>query len=132
MDEIRIGLRGPNPGDRSFIMATWLKGQYFGNPYFRQIPQDLYFREYAEVIKKILFMKTIVCNVACDEANPDWIVGFSILSEDSIYWMHVKAPFRRRGVAKLLVAGHKITTVKALTKVGQTIAQNHDLTFNPF
>lgn len=132
MDEIKVVLRQPNPDDKNFIMATWLKGQYYGSPYFQQVPEDVYFREYAHKISDILFTKGVRLNVACDQADPSWIVGFSVFKDQSIYWVHVKKDFRGKGIGTLLLEGGPFTAIKALTKVGREIARKKGLIFNPF
>jgi GNAT superfamily N-acetyltransferase len=124
-------LRAPTPADKNFILATWLKGQYWGSTYFRQIPKDEYFRDYPATIISILSTPGAELLIACDRARPEWIVGFSVLKGSALYWIHVRKDYRGKGIGRLLLGGHEIKTVKALTKIGRTIAMKKGLTFNP-
>lgn len=133
MDEAaQIILRQANVKDKNFILSTWLKGQYFGNSFFRNIPQYLYFEAYAKVITKILCTPGVDINIACDIESPDWIVGYSVFKGEEIYWMHVRKDYRRQKLATLLITEQKPKVIKAYTKVGQIIAQRKGLIFNPF
>lgn len=128
----QIVIRKPCPNDKDFILSAWLKGNYYGNSYFRQIPPDIYYREYADEIMRILNQPGVEIDIACDESYTQWIVGFSVTQNENLYWIHVKRDFRCRGVGKLLLANRIISTVKSTTKVGHAIAQNKGLIFNPF
>lgn len=119
------------PDFRSFILATWLKGNYYGNSFFRQMPQDLYFKKYAEIIEKVIDLETTEVRIACDDDNPSWLVGYSILVGPRLYWVHVKRDFRERGIAKLLLAGALIDEVKGTSKIGRAISEKKGLVFNP-
>jgi ribosomal protein S18 acetylase RimI-like enzyme len=130
-DEIKIVIRDAQTSDRNFILSSWLKGNYFGNFYFGQIPQHVYFEEYSKWILKALADENTKVSVACDENIPGWIVGFAVSNKENLYWVHVKKEFRNRGIATLLLAGKGITTVKATTKVGRMITEHKGLIFNP-
>ncbi len=131
MDEIKVVLRSPHQADKNFVLSTWLKGQRFGNIHFRAIPSDAYYEKQTELIMDILSTPGIRMTIACDEARPEWIIGFAVFSQDEIYWIHVRSDYRKRGIGKLLLDGAKITTVRAITKIGHIIAENHGLTFKP-
>lgn len=132
MDETsKVVIRPTNVFDRNFVLSTWLKGQYYGSSYFRDIPQDLYFEKYANHIHQILWDPEVKVTVACDERFPIWIVGFAVFKGDSLYWIHVKRDYRNQGIASLLLTGQSITIVRALTKTGRLIAHSKGLIFNP-
>jgi GNAT superfamily N-acetyltransferase len=128
----KIVIRDAVAEDKNFILSTWLKGNYYGSLYFRQVPEAIYYKEYADHILRILFTPGVQISVACDETNPSWIVGFCAWKDDVLYWIFVKRDFRERGIATLLVEGKQIKTVKAVTKVGRAIAERKGLIFNPF
>lgn len=135
-DEIKIVIREVRAEDHHFILATWLKGNYFGNPYFRLMPQELYFEEYARYLTECVLSPLhpegrAEIQIACDERNPSWVVGFSVSRSNTLYWIYVKRDYRRRGIARLLISQKPISTVKAMTKVGRVIADKHRLIFNP-
>jgi GNAT superfamily N-acetyltransferase len=132
MDNAEVIIRPFMESDRNFILATWLRGQRYGNLYFSEIPQDLYFREYAAVIARTMALPGLEIIVACDTVDPRWIWGFAAVKDDTLYWVHVKTDYREKGIAKLLLAGRSIKTAKAFTRIGRSIAAKHGLIFNPF
>ena len=129
-DAINIVVRPALKTHENFILSTWLKGNYYGT-HFRSMPQNLYYKEYIGHLWKIILMPGIKINVACDEQNPSWVVGFSVFKDEILYWIHVKKDYRNKGLATHLLKDAKITTVKALTKVGRAIAESKGLIFNP-
>lgn len=131
LDEIKVVIRPPQESDKGFIMQRWLMGQYYGCSYFEHIQADLYYKYYTRVIKDILSNPEVKATVACDEQNPEWILGFAIF-DDSIYWVHVKRDFRQRGIAKLLLKDHDFKVVKSTTRIGHAITKHKGLIFNPF
>lgn len=118
--------------DKSFIMSSWLKGNYYKNPYFVNMEQDLYFKEYAKHIESILFTPGVMIDIACDKEDPSWIVGYMIYRGPVLYWIFVKNDFRNKGIATLLAKDKNITTTTALTKSGQAIGKSKGVIFNPF
>lgn len=134
-DEIKIVVRDVRPEDHNFIFSAWLKGQYFGSSYFRQIPSDLYFEEYAKTIATLLSpihpKGPVTIRIACDENQPEWISGFSVSRGEDLYWVYVKEDFRNQGIATLLIEGQNITTAKSTTKAGRAFMEKKGLIFNP-
>lgn len=131
-DEIEIIIRQDSPDDRNFIFATWLRGNYYGCSYFRQMPQDVYYRQYSNIISNALRPENHPeIQIACDQGRPFWIAGFSVSQGPNLYWVYVKKDYRSRGIASLLLKDKPITTVKNLTDIGRTIAIKKGLIFNP-
>lgn len=128
---INIAIRSPEAKDKNLIMATWLKGNYYGSPLFGLMPQALYFEEYAKFIYQILNTPGVEIRIACDQGNPHWVVGFAVFRGPDLYWVYVKRDFRRRGIAALLLKDKGIKNVKSLTRIGRTIAEQKRLIFNP-
>lgn len=132
MDKVTIIIRPALISDKNFVFATWLNGQRFGNFYFNEIPQDVYFREYAKVINHILSLPGMEVNIACDERDKNWIVGFAVFRGAELYWIHVKSDYRCKGIGRLLLENREIKIIKAFTRIGRAIAAKHGLIFNPF
>lgn len=134
MDEsgAKIIVRPATGDDKNFILSTWLKGNYYGNSYFSQIPQDLYFKEYAKHILEILSAPEVRADVACDELTPGWIVGFCVYKRQTLYWVHVKKDYRAKGIATLLLKGKQIEVTKGTSRVGRAITEAKRFIFNPF
>lgn len=134
-DTLQIVVRPVKPEDHNFIFSAWLKGQYFGNSYFRQIPQDLYFEGYARTIAELLSPfhpeGPVTIRIACDEGSPEWISGFSVSRGNDLYWVYVKENFRRQGIATLLIESENIKTAKSTTKAGRAFMDKKGIIFNP-
>ena len=132
MAEIKVITRPARPADRNFILATWLRGQYYGNPGFKLVPQDEFFKSYTSVVERILYDPEIDITIASGNEDPNWIAGFAVRKQDALYWIHVKEDFRKKGIAKLLIGEIPISRIKALTKAGAAIARKKGLIFDLF
>ncbi len=130
MDEIKIIIRQPLPEDKNFILSTWLKGQYYGCAYFKQIPSNIYYLKYADKIIEKLSQPQMRMTVACDASNPHWVVGFAVF-DDHLHWVHVKKDFRGMGIARLMLQGKEFKVVKSTTKKGHEITVSKNLIFDP-
>ncbi len=130
-DSIQVITRATEPEDKNFILSTWLNGNRYGNPYFKRMDSAEYYKAYSEHIISVLTSPGTQINIACDSANPSWIVGFAVFRDETLYWVHIKEDFRRNGVATLLLKDAPITTVKGLTKLGWSILQKKGLIYDP-
>lgn len=130
-DQIKVVIRPFVDSDRNFVIATWLKGNYFGNSFFRQMPQNLYFEKYADHIQAVMSSQESHISIACDQDNETWIVGFAVFEKDNLHWCHVKEDYRKKGIATLLLKGRRVTEVKSTTKIGRAITEIKGLIFNP-
>lgn len=120
------------PGDKNFIYASWLRGLYYGEPFFREIPKDVFMENYHRVLEAILAKQEITVKVACLKDDPEVILGYSVLSPGVCHWVFTKAAWRGIGIAKSLVP-QGTDTVSHITKVGLGILRKHShLRFNPF
>lgn len=118
--------------DKSLIMATWLRGLYYGDSWFSQIPKSLFMNNYKQILEAILARSVV--KVACDIKDPDTIFGYSVLSKDyqTIHWVFVKAAFRKQGIGKSLLPQYP-TFVSHLTALGKSLLSKFtDCVFNPF
>ncbi len=118
--------------DKSFIMATFLRGLYYGDTWFSLMPKDLFMFYYKQIAEAIL-AKHIV-KVACLKEDKDIILGYVILSSDSlaVHWIFVKSAFRKQGIGKKLFPKYA-TVVTHLTTLGKNLMVKFpDLCFNPF
>lgn len=124
-------IRGIIDSDKSFIYSTWLRGLYFGNDWFEEIPGVIFFKQYAKLIDEIMSMPECRTQVACLPDAEDVILGYSIIAPDTVHWVFVKDSWRRLGIAKALVPKETHTCTQ-LTKVGKSLKRKYALTFNPF
>lgn len=120
--------------DVPFIMATFLKGLYYGDSWFSAIPKDIFMDNYKKVLYLNLNKQTTVVKIVCLKEDPDVILGYSILSSNysTIHWVFVKKDWRGKGIAKTLLPSHP-TAVTHLTKLGKTLLPKFEnCVFNPF
>ncbi len=130
-----IAIRAVQPTDKAFIYSTWLKGLYYGNEWFREIDQDLYYKCYKAVIASLLLKPTVSIIVACLKDDPDSILAYSVVEKrDSgvnvVHWIFTKAPWRKLGIAKKLIPNN-VSVVTHLTRLGKNIKPRHWI-FDPF
>lgn len=127
-------VRDFKPEDKSFIMATFLRGLYYGNTWFGAIPKDIFMNNYKHIIEALLHNPKTTLKIACLKEDKDVILGYSILSADyqTIHWVFVKSAWRKQGIAKTLVPQHPVyaTHLSELGKVLLTKLQG--AVFNPF
>lgn len=130
-DNLKVVIRPGEPNDKSFIMSSWLKGNYYGNSYFGLMPPGLYYKHYADYITEILIHPESRIDVACDEKSPSWVVGFIVYSGPTLYWAYTKVDYRGKGIARLLTKNKSFSVVTSTTKCGQAIIKKMGLIFNP-
>lgn len=119
--------------DRNFILATFLRGLYYGDSWFSLIPKHVFMDNYKKVGEALTDGSTTI-KIACLNEDPNVIIGYVILnkSEDTVVWVYVKSAFRRRGVAKALLP-KQVTTITHLTKLGKSLLYKiNNPIFNPF
>jgi hypothetical protein len=127
-------IRDAKADDRNFVLATFLRGLYYGDSWFSLIPKDIFMANYKKVGEFLVTSPNINIKVACLKEDPDVIIGYSILSQDfsTIHWVYVKNIWRKQGIGRSLVPQHP-TTVTHLTALGKTLLSKFEnCIFNPF
>lgn len=127
-------IRDAQPEDKSFVLATFLRGLYYGDSWFSLIPKDIFMDNYKRVAEALVNGANNTVQIACDKEDPNIILGYSILSADfqTIHWVHVKKAWRNRGIAKSLLPARP-SAVTHLNKLGQKLLVKFpDTVFNPF
>ena len=96
-------IRLAKPEDVNFILATFLRGLYYGESAFSPMPKAVFMANYKPVAQALLVRHKV--HVACLKEDQDVILGYSIVSHDSstVHWVQVKSAWRRKGIAKSLV-----------------------------
>lgn len=126
-----ITFRSGLPDDRSFILATWLRGLYYGNPWFKEIPKDVFMDKYHRVISDIMVRPESAISVAVLRDSPDVILGYSVLgSPRTLHWVFVKEAWRKIGIARKLIPA-EIDSTTHLTVLGKKLKPK-TMSFNPF
>lgn len=127
-------IRPAKPEDMNFVMATFLRGLYYGDPWYTQIPKDIFMSVYKQIAQKAWESPTVVIRVACLKEDENVILGYSVLSADNsaILWVFVKTAFRNQGIARSLVPSSPVF-VTHLTTLGKTLLPKlNGAVFNPF
>lgn len=126
-----IAYRAVEETDLPFIYATWLRGQRFGNTYFEQIDQSVYYAKYADYIKMLLERPDVTVRIACLSDEPDVIIAYSVFSSTCVFWCHTKAAWRSKGIQKQMIPA-SIVCVNALTMPGNAIRLKKNWHLNPW
>lgn len=122
-----IEIRSRDKDDYSFILATWLRGLYYGNDWFMRINKDVFMDNYKHVIAKVLEKPKINVNVACLKDEPSVILGYSVCEPATIHWVYVKRAWRNIGI------GHDLIPLDTKTATHLTErTYRSELEFNPF
>ena len=125
-----ITLRPGVPDDKAFIMATWLRGLFYGDSWFSLIPKNIFMKAYHAILEAKLADPRTTVTVACLKDTPDVILGYSVSRGTVLDWMHVKDSWRRIGIGKSLVP-QNLSAVSHLSKLGKQL-KPANVPFNPF
>ncbi len=125
-----VTIRNANAGDKSFIYATWLRGLYHGSLYWACTNAKQFYPEMSKRIETVLYRAVI--KVATDNNDPDLILGYAVIQDDTLHWCYVKTEGRLQGVARLLLKDTNIRYVSCLTSVGDSIRRKNKWEFYPW
>ena len=128
-----VAIRDAQPEDLNFIMATWLRGMYYGESWLSSMKKQDFMKSYHSVIEFTLRNPSTRVTVACLKDDPSVILGYAFLSTASkaVHWVFIKKSWRAIGLAKDLVPGD-FNAATNLTKVGSAIVKKKEWAFNPF
>lgn len=130
--DLLIVTRPFNSDDRNFILATFLRGLYYGDTWFSEIDKRVFMETYNKVVNHIIDAPSTSITVACFADDPATILGYAMVgSGTNLHWVFVKKKWRGIGIAKDLVPS-SIKNVTHVTKVGLAIIRKKGLAFNPF
>ncbi len=116
--------------DEDFIYATWLRGLYYGNSWFREIEKEAFFSNYHRVVEGILTKPDTQVSIACLKDTPDVILAYCVFRDETVHWVYCKKDWRGIKLSQDLMPS-KISTFTHLTKSGKMIKPSH-VVFNPF
>lgn len=139
--------------DISFIMATFLRGLYYGESdtdaspqpthvvkLMSLMPKDVFMDNYKKFIQALISSPKTAIRVACLKEDPDVILGYSVLSLDAktVHWVYVKKGpsedegWRKKGIGRSLVPA-TVTSVTHLTELGRMLLHKlPNCIYNPF
>ncbi len=121
-------LREARPDDVAFIYSTWLRGLYYGNELFNEIPKRTFFDNYKGIVTGYLTKASVL--VACLPDDEDVVLGYSVSRGVILDWVFVKKSWRKMGIARSLVS-KELTVCSHLTGIGKSLKPK-DMVFNPF
>lgn len=127
-------VRPAKESDKAFILATFLRGVYYGDSWYSLIPKDIFMDNYKYVAEGLVNSPTTEVMIACLPEDPDVILGYSIMGKNfqRIDFIYVKSAWRKKGIAKALMP-KMATEVTHLTAVGKILMKKYpNLMFNPF
>jgi hypothetical protein len=127
--------------DRNFILATWLRGLYYGDTWYSAIPKAIFMENYHRILERFLAHPSVTIKVACLKEDPEIILGYSVTrlikhgeADISVLdWIFVKSAWRKIGVAGMLLPS-RLNAVTHITKTGLSILKQKlpNVIFNPF
>jgi hypothetical protein len=129
-----IAVRDFKPEDDiNFVLATWLRGLYYGDSIFSYMNKDTFMKKYKEVILNLIYkVPSTSVRIACLKEDPGTILGYVILSSPHcIHWVFVKKSWRKIGIARDLVPS-SVNTVTHVTRIGLSIMTKKNWQFDPF
>jgi GNAT superfamily N-acetyltransferase len=126
-------IRDYQPSDKAFVLATFLRGVYYGDSWFSKIRKDIFMENYKKIAEFAMDNNKVTIKVACLREDPDVIIGYSILSADykAISWVYVKKAWRLKGIARSLIPKYPEFATH-LSELGERLMTKINLTFNPF
>lgn len=125
-------IRDATPQDKNFVLATSLRGLYYGDSWFSMTHKPSFMQHYKLVIEKLFETQTV--KIACLKEDKDVILGYSILSNDfsTIHYCFVKSAWRNKGIARSLTPAYP-TKVTHLTALGRELLPKYPgIVFDPF
>jgi hypothetical protein len=132
-----IEIRDGRLADKNFIYASWLRGVYYGDTWYQDIPKSIFMSNYHRVLESLLARPDLSIKVACLKEDPEIILGYAVLSNSNdskvLHWLFVKAAWRKIGIGKSLVPAG-LSAVTHLTKIGRVLLSKipSNPVFNPF
>ncbi len=76
--------------DKNFILATMLRGLFYGNSWFSEIDKGVFMCNYHRTLENLLAKDSTQVLIACLKEDPDVILGYSVLnpSEYVVHYIH--------------------------------------------
>lgn len=134
MKMMNTQIRAYKDSDHNFIMASFLRGVYYGNQFYSMVNKDIFMRNYKHIGEAIISQNLVL--IACLPDDEDTILGYSIMTPDTtaIHWVYIKKDWRAKfGILQLLLPDTALTFSHFTTK-GLELAKKlyPKITFDPF
>lgn len=120
-----VAVRDAVPGDRNFVLKTWLLTLRNASHESWHVENEDFFAGEQIVLKRVLAHPTCRVLVAHPLDDVDLIAGFLVFeAPDLVHFVYTKAALRRAGVARALVQAAGLDPARGLVASSAT----HDLT----
>lgn len=128
-----IHLRPYEAADHNFVLNSWLKS-YRNSDFAKKIDNETYYKSHAILIASILATATTI--IACDPEAHHVIYGYLCWtpnndSPDCFHYCYVKGPFRKMGIAKVLVTSVNPGSAYIVTHLTDSLYRDN-LTYHPY
>ena len=117
----------------NMVYSKWLRSLRYGNDDFKLIDQNSYFRAYPPFLRARIADPRTLVRLAVLADDYDVVLGFAVMRNDVLDYVHVHKDYRRTGVGTALVPGG-IEVITHITRQGMSFWNNRlsKAIFNPF
>lgn len=127
-------IREAKETDKNFVLATFLRGLYYGESFFSRVPKDIFMNRYKLVAQALVKDPNTKILLACLPEDTDVILGYNMMSLDgsTVYFTFTKTAWRKRGIARSLMPTN-VKYIAHLTKLGDSLMHKlPNVEFSPF
>lgn len=117
----------------NMIRSRWARSYKTGNDYMKLVHPPGYYFAYSNYIALVLQRPSTEVRIAVLEEDKDVALGFSVVENSILHYVHVPKRYRRQHIATMLVP-NRIEWITHLTKIGMRIWswKLPNARFNPF
>lgn len=87
----------------NLILSKWARSFRYGNDYIRLMDADNYFQSYSRYIQRVLGLTETTVRLALLPDDSDVVLGFSVVTNKTLQYVHVHKDARRQGIARALI-----------------------------
>ena len=122
-------------GDLAFVIASWVKTLRGQSHLSLHISDDDLWSGIHDRVHFLFKDASRKFKVACDNEQPDLILGWAIVDGETVLGAYTKKPFRRMGIMRTLLERSGIDFTKPIrtamyTKDAASVAKKYRLQFN--
>jgi hypothetical protein len=93
-----IFIRSMEESDVNFIFSSWLKSYRNTQKY---VDSTIYFEGQHKLIEHILGNSDVY--IAALDEDPDTIIGYAVVSGETLHWCYIKSTYRNLGFARIIL-----------------------------
>lgn len=99
--DLPITFRPATEDDLPFFYSATLQSHFYSSDSTHNVLSSDYYAGHKKVLQRLL--RRAPLTIACDQEDQKVIMGFCLTNADTLHYMYVKRPFRRFGVARMLL-----------------------------